>query len=157
MTFDRLLTLVVFAMPGVAGAQTLTCLNQSTGAIDGAATQAFADMQARTDSRLAQALAGTWYSETPSPATGQISRLELSYGADGSLSYRNQVCDQMGFCPTYEGFGAWAAIDLGGGGFSGIQMISDLNRNHECTGFSGQFLDGNTVRSGTGGLSYRMN
>lgn len=157
MTFSRRLAVAValLVLPGAAGAQ-VVCLNQQSGQIDQAATQAFADMSQRMDGQLAQAMAGTWYSETPSPATGQISRLAVSYGPDGSLSYQNQVCDQSGACFNYQGSGAWAAIHLGNGQFSGIQMISDQGRNQECTGFSGQFLDSDTIQSGAGGVSRRM-
>lgn len=142
--------------PAAVLAQGVVCLDQQNGQVDMAATQAFADMQARMDPQIAQAMAGSWYSETPSPATGQISRLAVSYGSDGSLSYHNQVCDQSGACGTYQGSGAWAAIHMGNGQFSGIQMISDQGRNQECTGFTGQFLDANTIQSGAGGISRRM-
>lgn len=149
--------LATLAFAGTAPAQGVVCLDQQNGAVDAAATQAFADMQARTDPGLAQMLAGSWYSETPSPATGQISRLAVSYGPEGSLSYRNQVCDQSGACSEYQGFGAWAAMPVGDDQFSGIQMISDQGRTQECTGFSGMFLDADTIQSGAGGVARRMN
>lgn len=113
-------------------------------------------MQSRTSSQLAQAMAATWYSETRSPQTGQVSRLYLSYGANGALSYQNQVCDTSGACNNYQGSGTWAATSMGGSAFSGIQMISDQGRNQECTGFSGQFLDQNTIQSGAGGMMRRV-
>ncbi len=141
---------------GAAGAQQVFCLDRQSGRIDPAATQAFAEMQARRDPRITQALAGSWWSETQSPATGQISRLAVTYGADGALAYQNQVCDASGACGMYQGAGAWAAIDLGNGAFSGIQMISDQGRNQECTGFSGRFLDTDMIQSGAGGISRRM-
>lgn len=151
----RVLAAAMLVVPVTATAQ-VVCLNQQSGQIDQAATQAFSDMQARMDPQIAQAMAGSWYSETPSPATGQISRLAVAYGADGSLGYQNEVCDQSGACSNYQGSGAWAAIHLGNGQFSGIQMISDQGRNQECTGFSGRFLDADTIQSGAGGVSRRM-
>jgi hypothetical protein len=137
-----------------ASAQGAYCLTQ--GQVNAQATQAFADMSQRTDPQLVQAMAGTWYSESPSPQTGQVSRLYVTYGADGSLSYQNQVCDSYGACSTYEGVGAWAAMQTGGGGFTGIQMITDQSRNQECTGFAGRFVDQNTIQSDTGGYSQRV-
>jgi hypothetical protein len=35
-------------------------------------------------------------------------------------------------------------------------MISDQGRNQECTGFSGQLLDQNSVRFGAGGVMQRV-
>ncbi|MGH6752411.1 MAG: hypothetical protein ACREDP_09610 [Bradyrhizobium sp.] len=102
-------------------------------------------------------MTGTWYSETPSPATGQISRLSVSYGPDGQVQYQNQVCDTTGACSNFQGTGLWAAISLGNGSFSGIQMISDQSRNQECTGFTGRFLDAQTIQSGAGGIARRVN
>jgi hypothetical protein len=151
-----LVLLLVLTSAHSAGAQGLFCLNQQSGQIDPQATQAFADMAARMDSQLAQAMSGTWYSETTAAQTGQISRLYLSYTADGQLTYQNQVCDASGACSAYQGSGAWAAMALGGGGFSGIQLISDQGRTQECTGFSGQFLDADTIQSGAGGIARRV-
>ena len=153
---------VMFAICGVAisspaAAQNVACLNQQSGQVDAAATQALSDMAARRDPQLAQAMSGTWYSETSSPATGQISRLYIQYGPDGQLQYQNQVCDGSGACNGYQGNGLWAAIPMGNGSFSGIQMISDQGRNQECTGFTGRFLDAQTIQSGAGGISRRVN
>ena len=145
------------AISSPAAAQNAVCLNQQSGQIDPAATQALNDMAARRDPQLVQAMAGTWYSETNSPATGQISRLYVSYGQGGQLQYQNQVCDSTGACSGYQGNGLWAAIFLGNGSFSGIQMISDQSRNQECTGFSGRFLNAQTIQSGAGGISRRVN
>lgn len=105
---------------------------------------------------LSLAMAGTWYSETQSPQTGQVSRLYLSYGANGALNYQNQVCDASGACNSYQGSGAWAAMPISGSAFSGIQMISDQGRNQECTGFFGQFVDQNTIQAGAGGMMKRV-
>ena len=149
VTFSALIALPV-------AAQNVFCLDQQSGQVNAQATQAFADMQDRMDPQLAQAMAGNWYSETPSPQTGQISRLQISYGAEGGLNYQNQVCDASGACNTYQGQRAWAAMSLQAGSFSGIQMISDQGRNQECTGFSGQFLDQNTIQSGAGGIMQRV-
>ena len=147
---------IALACCQAAAAQTVVCLDQQSGQVDANATQAFADMQGRMDAGLAQAMAGTWYSETQSPATGQTSALYVTYGSDGSLSYQNRVCDQTGACSDYQGQGAWAALPLGGGQFSGIQMISDQGRNQLCSGFSGTFVDQTTIQSGAGGVSRKV-
>lgn len=157
MSFAKVFFVIGIAVSSPAAAQNGVCLSQQSGQIDAAATQALTDMAARRDPQLAQAMAGTWYSETPAAATGQISRLYVSYGADGQLQYQNQVCDQSGACNQYQGSGLWAAISLGNGTFSGIQMISDQGRNQECTGFTGRFLDQQTIQSGAGGISRRVN
>lgn len=149
-----MLSILLFMTVEPALAQDVYCMRQ--GQFDQAATQTFADMRQRTDQQLAQALAGTWYGETNSPQTGQVSRLYVTYGADGSFSYQNQVCDQTGACGQYQGMGAWAAMQTGGGGFSGIQMVSDQSRNQECSGFAGRFVDQNTIQSDTGGYMQRV-
>lgn len=151
-----LLAVLACTLTTPAQSQTVFCLDRQSGQIDQAASQAFADMASRMDPQLAQALAGTWYSETPSPQTGQLSRLQISYGANGALSYQNQVCDSSGACNSYQGQGAWAAMQSGNGAFTGISMISDQGRNQECTGFSGQFLDQNTIQTGAGGIMQRV-
>ncbi len=150
------LAVVICAVASPGLAQTVFCLDRQSGQVDQAASQAFADMQDRMDPQLAQAMSGTWYSETSSPQTGQVSRLQISYGANGNLTYQNQVCDSSGACNNYQGQGAWAAMQTGNGAFTGISMISDQGRNQECTGFSGQFLDQNTIQSGAGGILRRV-
>lgn len=152
-------TIVVSFIVALAASDAMAqeaCVHQQSGQVDVNATQAFMDMASRTDPRLAQALAGSWYSETPSPMTGQISRLMVTYSADGQLSYENQVCDQSGFCSQYQGNGLWAAILLGDGSISGVQMVSDQGRNHECTGFSARLLDAGTLQYGAGGIARRV-
>ena len=145
MSFTRvMLAACGMAISSPAAAQNAVCLNQQSGQIDAAATQALNDMAARRDPQLV-------------PATGQISRLYVSYGQGGQLQYQNQVCDSTGACSGYQGNGLWAAIPLGNGSFSGIQMISDQSRNQECTGFSGRFLNAQTIQSGAGGISRRVN
>mgnify|MGYP000058817744 CR=1 FL=1 len=156
-TAKVLLAVGAMAISSPAAAQNIACLNQQSGQVDVAATQALSDMAARMDQQLAQAMAGNWYSETNVPATGQISRLLVSYAPDGQMQYHNQVCDSSGACSNYQGNGLWAAISLGNGAFSGIQLISDQGRNQECTGFSGQFLDAQTIQSGAGGIARRVN
>ncbi len=46
-------------------------------------------------------------------------------------------------------------MQCGIGAFTGISMISDQGRN-QCTGFSGQFLNQNTIQSGAGGIMQRV-
>ena len=81
----QFLAVLVFSITTPALSQTVFCLDRQSGQVDQAASQAFADMQSRMDPQLAQAIAGTWYSETNSPQTGQISRLQISYQANGGL------------------------------------------------------------------------
>jgi len=147
---------IVAAGCQAALAQTVVCLDQQSGQVDANATQTFADMQGRMDPALVQALSGAWYSETQSPATGQVSKLYITFGPDGSLGYQNRVCDQTGACSDYQGQGAWAALSLGGGQFSGMQMVSDQGRNQLCTGFSGTFIDQMTIQTGAGGVMRRV-
>ena len=97
-----LTALCVTTMCSPAVAQGVACRNQQSGEVDAAATQTFADMAARTDPQLAQSMAGTWFSETPSPSTGQISRLSVTYGADGRLQYQNQVWKLHQSCKQYQ-------------------------------------------------------
>lgn len=143
-------------LPSAATAEGVVCLDRNSGQVDVAATQAFADMASRTDPAVRQALAGTWYLESASPGTGQISRLTTLYGADGQLAYQNQVCDASGACSQYQGLGAWAALVLGDGSLSGIQMISDQGRNQECTGFTARLIDPGTLQYGAGGVARRV-
>ncbi len=97
MSFKKVLFVICgMAVWSPAAAQNAVCLSQQSGQIDAAATQALNDMAARRDPQLAQAMAGTWYSETSAQATGHISRLYVSYGADGQMQYQTRSAIRAG-------------------------------------------------------------
>lgn len=153
----RILAALLMVLPAASAfAQDAVCVDAGSGQVDPAASGVFADLAGRTEPAVRQALAGTWYSETPAPMTGQVSRLLLTYGSDGRLSYDNEVCDASGFCGRYQGAGYWAAVVLGDGSLSGMQIVSDQGRNHACTGFSARLLDAATLQYGAGGIARRV-
>lgn len=145
----RLGLLVGFALASTASsAQQPVCKRQ--GQIDQAATKALQDMLQRADPKLKQTLAGTWYFETRSPSTNQVSYMYFTFGPDTLFAYKNRVCGGLtGGCNDYEGIGLFAGIPTGNGVYTTMSTVSDLNRDSECSGGTLR-VSGSTVRDGAG-------
>jgi hypothetical protein len=131
---------------GPASADEAFCKRQ--GQFDQQATQTLQQMLERTDPQLVQFLAGTWYFEARSPSTNQVSYMYYQFGPDTLFAYQNRVCSGTG-CNDYQGAGLFAGIPIGNGQYTMLLSISDLNRDHECSGFALQ-ISGNTVRDSSG-------
>ncbi|MFZ1679603.1 MAG: hypothetical protein WAT70_01180 [Rhizobiaceae bacterium] len=146
---------VLLALAGAAGAQTDICIKRGTNGMDRDATAAWREMDDRKDPEFMQAMAGVWYSETTSPQTGQVSQLYLSYRQDGIFDYQNRVCSATG-CNDYAGHGLFAGFFLGNGRYTSMSILSDLNRDRECTGSTGRFVDERTIEDSGGGRMTRV-
>jgi hypothetical protein len=118
------------------------------GQFDQQATDTLQQMLERTDPQLKQFLAGTWYFEAHSPSTGQASYMYYNFGPDTLFAYQNRVCSGTG-CNDYEGAGLFSGIPIGNGQYTMMLSVSDLNRDHECSGFA-LTISGNTVRDSNG-------
>lgn len=151
MTVKRaafLLLLAATAAPAMA--QTDVCIKRGTNGVDQKATAAWREMESRKDPQFMATMAGTWYAETQSPQTGQVSYLYLTYQSNGIVDYQNRVCNG-GYCNDYAGHGLFAGFFLGNGRYTSMSIISDLNRDRECTGSTGRFLNDTTIEDSNGG------
>lgn len=138
-------------MASNAAAQTDVCIIRGTNGIDRDATDAWRRMEDRKDPQYMAAMAGVWYTESRSPQTGQVSQLYLSYKSNGIFDYQNRVCSSAGFCNDYEGHGLFAGFFLGDGRYTSMSIVSDLNRDRECTGSTGKFINDTTIEDSNGG------
>lgn len=125
------------------------CIDPRTRAVDPRSTQALRQMLQNADRQAMQQMSGTWYLEQPSPATNQISYLYQTFEQNGLYSYQNRVCGPVG-CSDYQGTGLFALRATGDGAYSGVIMVSDLHRNHQCTGLSGRFDGAGNFVAGDG-------
>lgn len=151
MNFARaIVALCMTAGANAALAQTDVCIKRGTNGVDRDATAAWREMEERKDPQFMAAMQGVWYTETQSPQTGQASYLYLTYQANGIVDYQNRVCSNLG-CNDYAGHGLFAGFFLGNGRYTSMSIISDLNRDRECTGSTGRFLDETTIEDSNGG------
>jgi hypothetical protein len=145
----------VLATPVLAQAE--VCVDPNTGAVDGAATRTWQQMSERSDPELMRQMAGTWYIEIPNPYNSQVDQEYLRYSSDGFFDYRSHVCDTAtGGCNDYSGQGNYAVIGLPDGSLQFMSIVSDLNRDRQCSGSSARFVDTNSLRFSTGGIMRRV-
>lgn len=145
--------LAVLLLCGPALAQCEYCAD-ANGNVDANATQAWAQMQERADGAFMEQLAGTWYSQTQSPATGQTAETYVTYAPDGRYQYQQRICSATG-CNDYGGGGSWAAFPMGGGAYTIMTITTDQSRSQQCYGTTSRMVDANTVVDNLGTVSRR--
>lgn len=129
--------------------QTDVCIIRGTNGIDENATQRWRDMEARADPAFMKAIAGVWYAEIASPATGQVDYRYHSFQDNGLFDYQDRVCSATG-CNDYAGHGLFAGFFTAGRDFTLMLIVSDLNRDRECAGGSGRLTGTDRMVDGTG-------
>lgn len=139
-----------------AFAQAEVCVDPNTHQVDGGATQTWQAMTQRSDASVMAQLAGTWYIETQNSYTGQVDHQYQQYSPDGFFNYQDRVCDGSGACNDYAGQGNYAVIGLPDGSLQLMTIVSDLNRDRQCTGTAARFMDADTVQFSTGGMLRRV-
>ena len=115
----------------------------------------FQRMLARTDPRVTQLLTGTWYSETRSPATGQISYSYQTYERNGLWGYRNRVCGGP-LCSNYEGTGLYTGFVQGDGSLNVMIAYSDQRVSNGCTASVVRLVAPGVLRDSNGGISRKI-
>lgn len=130
-------------------AQQQVCIRPGTNQIDQQATQTFQQMMASADQQTMQAISGVWYSETQSPSTGQVDYQYNSYEPNGLFQYSSRVCSRIQ-CSDFAGHGMYAAVSQGSGQFTVMLMVSDMSRDRQCTGWTGRFVDQQTIQTANG-------
>lgn len=143
---------VMACSTGAAVANEAYCKRQ--GRMDQNATQTLQQVIQRTDKELQRFMTGTWYFETRSPSTNQISYTWYTFGPDFLFGYQNRVCATTG-CNDYQGVGVFGGIPSGNGQYTIMLSVSDQSRDHECTGFSIS-ISGNAIRDSAGQFWQRV-
>ncbi|MCB1332412.1 MAG: hypothetical protein KDK26_01895 [Roseivivax sp.] len=113
-------------------AQTDVC-RDANGNIDQTATQGLQAFRANASAEAMQPLIGTWYTEIPSPQTGQIAYRYQTLEPSGLFTMQTRVCDNLGLCSDYAGHGAWAAQAAAGPGMVTVMStFSDTQVTNYC-------------------------
>lgn len=139
---------------GAALAQGEYCAD-ANGNVDAVATQTWRDVVGRADAGFMQQLAGTWYSQTQSPSTGQVAETYVTYAPDGGYQYQQRICSQTG-CNDYSGGGSWAAFPMGdGASYTIMTMTTDQSRVQQCYGTTSRLVDADTIQDNLGNIARR--
>ena len=126
-----LLACLVALCGSPAEAQTDVCMD-ANGNVDQTATEGWRGFLGNADAQLMQQLVGVWYTEIPSPNTGQIAYRYQTLEPTGLFTMQTRVCDSMGLCSDYPAQGAWAAQGGGGGMFTMMTIVSDTQVTNLC-------------------------
>lgn len=121
--------LMLAALP--AYAQTDVC-RDANGNVDQTATEGWQGFVANANAQLMQQLVGVWYTEIPSPSTGQTAYRYQTLEPTGLFTMQTRVCDSTGMCSDYPAQGAWAAQGGQGNVFSMMSITSDTQVTNYC-------------------------
>lgn len=128
-----------------------------SGTVDQQATDTWNDMLTRQDPQLLRQLAGVWYGEIPAPQLNMTSYQYRQYDANGQFQYQDRTCTNgTSFCSSNQGTGFYTATPASDGSMLLFMIVSDLNRDHECTGAYARFLDADTLQDAGGGIWRRV-
>lgn len=146
--------IVATILAGPALAQNDVCMDNN-GNVDQAATQGWEQFQAGANLQLMQQLVGTWYTEIPSPQTGQIAYRYQTLEPSGLFTMQTRVCDRYGLCSDYPGHGFWAAQDGQGGMITTMTITSETQVTNFC-GTAQVALQGNMMQTSAGQVWQRV-
>lgn len=141
-----LLALTLLSSP--AFGQNDVCMD-NRGNVDQAATAGWQTFQSNADPRTMQSLLGTWYTEIPSPQTGQTAYRYQTLEPTGLFTMQTRVCDGYGLCSDYPAHGFWAAQPGQDGAFTVMTIVSDTQVTNFCA-LTQARLQGNTMQSAQG-------
>ena len=127
----------------------------SNGNVDQTATAGWQNFQAGADAGVMQQLVGTWYTEIPSPQTGQIAYRYQTLEPSGLFTTQTRVCDSSGACGDYPGHGFWAAQPGQGGSIATMTVFSDTQVTNYCS-FTQDVLQGNMMQTSQGQVWQRV-
>jgi phage-related protein len=159
VTNALVLTMLIVAASPVAaqnlpGRMNDACVNQVNGAYDAIASADWQARFARSDQNAIRQMAGVWYSETPSPQTGQIAYQWQSFQPNQIWDYRTRTCGYTGLCSEAYGTGMFASETQADGSLFVTTNFSDNNRRNACSGGYLRFIDQNTIMT-SGGATLR--
>jgi hypothetical protein len=148
--------ILTLACAGPVLAQAEACVDPNTRQVDQHATDTWLQMSQRADPGLMGQMAGTWYIEIRNQLNAQIDQQYQRFSADGFFDYHSHVCDtSTGGCNDYSGKGNYAVMAMGDGSMQFMTIVSDLNRDRQCSGSAARFVDANTLQLSTGELMKR--
>jgi hypothetical protein len=125
--------------------------------VDEQATNAWRDMLGRQDNRIIQAMTGVWYAEIPAPQLGMTSYQYRQFDANGLFQYQDKTCTNgSDFCSQNQGTGFYTATGAADGSILTFIIVSDLQRDHECSGGYARFIDDMTMQDGGGTVWRRV-
>lgn len=139
---------ILLLLSGPVLAQNDVCMDNN-GNVDQNATAGWQNFQARANTQLMQQLAGTWYTQIPSPQTGQIAYRYQRLEPNGLFTMQTRVCASTGYCSDYPGHGFWAAQGGQGGSVTTMTITSETQVTNYCA--LAQFMyQGNMMQTSTG-------
>lgn len=147
-----LAALMLLATPALA--QNDVCMDNN-GNVDQNATVGWQNFQAGANAELMQQLAGTWYTEIPSPQTGQMAYRYQTLEPNGLFTMQTRVCDSTGACGDYPGHGFWAVQGGQGGAMTTMTITSDTQVTNFC-GLTQVMVQGNMMQSAQGQVWQRV-
>lgn len=131
--------------------------NPPSTILDQNATDTFHAMVARQDNNAIVAMTGVWYAEIPAPQLGMTSYQYRQYSANGLFQYQDQTCTNgTQSCSQNQGTGFFTAMTAQDGSIATMMIVSDLQRDHECTGGYMRFIDQNRMQDGGGTIWQRV-
>jgi hypothetical protein len=151
------LTAPVFAQQGQDYCARRIEGNPPSSILDQGATDTFHSMVARQDNNAIVAMTGVWYAEIPAPQLGMTSYQYRQYQSNGLFQYQDQTCTNgTQSCSQNQGTGFFTAMTAQDGSFATMIIVSDLQRDHECSGGYMRMLDQNHMQDGGGTVWQRV-
>jgi hypothetical protein len=123
---------------------------QGQWTVDPKGTQAWLEAVKRQDPEVMLAMNGVWYGELVDPASGAVSYQFKQYDESGGFAYQSRTCSTAGFCSDNTGTGYYTGMKIGDGSISLFVIVSDLERDHECTGGYARLVDANRMEDAFG-------
>ncbi len=132
-----------------AHAQNDVCMDNN-GNINQSVTEGWQRFQANANPQTMQMLVGTWYSERPNPATGQVEYRNTILEPNGLFTVQSKVCSgNNSYCSDFPGHGFWAAQPQNGGVVI-FSIYSDTAHTNYCNFTQFQMPDQSTLQDNTG-------
>lgn len=152
-------SVIAVTAPALAQPNEAYCNRRSGNQVmmDQNATNTFHEMVARQDNNAIAAMSGVWYAEIPAPQLGMTSYQYRQYQGNGLFQYQDQTCTNgTQSCSQNQGTGFFTAMTAQDGSIATFLIVSDLQRDHECTGGYMRFIDQNRMQDGGGTIWQRV-
>lgn len=156
---NLLLALVALAQVPVPANSTMgVCQDNVRGGYDTAATASWQQEQRLAQPDAMKAVAGKWYQEIPSPQTGQVAYVTVTYSPLGVVDFFTRTCGtMMGYtsCSDDVGHGQYAARKQADGSYLVMRNLSSSTRTNAC-GAVAVRVEGNTMIAADGSRATRI-
>ena len=146
------LAALLAAPPSLAQDDVCYLRAQGHWTLDPRATKAWLEARKYQDDDIMRTMTGVWYGEVVDPSSGAVSYQYKQYDESGGFAYQSRTCSTAGFCSDNTGTGYYTAMKNGDGSISFFMIISDLERDHECTGGYARILSPTQLQDAFGGI-----